>query len=178
MLSAAPSRGPTGYVTGSPLLWMLPAMCAFVALAFAWLNFVVIGAERRVRDLGEHAEAQVVRLWQEEDRRSKSTKRTLSYVQLAWRGKDGTAMEFDKLPIAGETYAALKAAQASGVATTPISYDTPDKGIPPFLHADGTHRESQWALMQRVMWGFGLLAAALAWLAARRNGVTLRQRAA
>lgn len=162
MLSAAPSQGPTGYVAGSPLLWMLPAMCAFVALAFAYLNVFVIGVERRVRDLGEHAEAQVVRLWQEEDRRSKSTKRTLSYVQLAWRGKDGTAMEFDKLPIAGETYAALKAAQASGVATTPISYDTADKDIPPFLIADGEPRAAQWALMRKLMWGFAFMTACLA----------------
>ena len=169
-----PARSRT--FSGSPLLWMLPAMCAFVALAFAYLNVFVIGGERRVRDFGERTEARIVRLWQEEDHRSKSTKRTLSYVHLAWRAKDGASMELDKLAIAGETYAALKAAHASGVATTPISYDTADKDIPPFLIADGEPRAAQWSLMQKVMWGFAFMTACLAVIVSMlRTGYRLRR---
>ena len=165
MLTATRSRT----ISGSPLLWMLPAMCAFVALAFAYLNFFVIGEERRVRDNGELAEARIVRLWQEEDRRSKSTKRMLSYVHLAWRGKSGADMEVARLGIAGETYTALRDAEARGRKTTPIHYDPTGRNTTPFLVADSVPRESQWALMQKVMWGFAILAAVLAWLVARRN---------
>lgn len=170
--------GRTRGFPSSPLLWMLPAMCAFVALAFAYLNFVVIGEERRVRDMGERAEARIVRLWQEEDRRSKSTKRTLSYVHLAWRGKAGTDQEIERLDIAGATYAALRAAETRGVTTTPILYDPSGRSGTPFLVADAGSRESQWALMQRVMWGFAFLAAVLAWLVARRNRARIPRLAA
>lgn len=154
----------------SPLLWMLPAMSGFVALAFAYLNIVVIGEERRVHDTGERVEARVVRLWQEEDHVSKSTKRKLSHVHLAWRGRSGADMEFHKLSIAGKTYAALRAAEAQGIKTTPILYDPTGRDGTPFLVADGEERTAQWALARNVMWVFAGLTLILSWLIARRRG--------
>ena len=79
-------------------------------------------------------------------------------------------MEAQKLSIAGKTYAALRAAEAQGIKTTPILYDPSGRNGTPFLVADGEERIAQWVLARNVMWLFAGLAVFLTWLLVRKRG--------